>query len=311
MNDDIILDPHRLRQFITVARHLNITRAAQELHLTQQAVSSTLKTLERDLGVCLLTRTHNRIALTVEGTELLHGAQPLLDATTTLIRKTRTAASPDHHHLTMGYTPTITTDEVHFLTTSIRHTYPQARFTARQIRPTDIDAALREGHIDLALRREPPTVTDAATKLLALTSLNIALHQTHPLATRAAIKLPQLARHTLILWGDPDEPTCTKNQLSLCRDAGFEPMISPHRVHGTSPTHTITTTNEFAFVTDEPGHYPHRTSVVVPISPTPTWPIHAQWTPYTVSPLRNALFTNTKHALPKPTTTHAQENPEQ
>ncbi|MCQ4129237.1 LysR family transcriptional regulator [Rhodococcus erythropolis] len=297
MNDDTILDPHRLRQFVTVARHLNITRAAEELHLTQQAVSSTLKTLERDLGVCLLSRTHNRIALTVEGTELLHGAQPILDATTTLIRRTRTAARPDHHHLTLGYTATITTDEVHFLTSSVRAHFPHARFTARQIAPSDIDVALREGRIDLALRRESPIAADTATKLLTSSPLNIALHHTHPLATAKAIELPHLVHHTLILWGDPDEPACTQDQLRLCRDAGFEPMISLHRFHGTSPTHTITTTNEFAFVTDEPGHYHHRTSVVVPISPTPTWPIHAQWTPHTVSLLRDALLADSQHLL--------------
>lgn len=46
-----MLDPHRLRQFVAVAKHLNITHAAAELELTQQAVSSTIKTIERDLGV--------------------------------------------------------------------------------------------------------------------------------------------------------------------------------------------------------------------------------------------------------------------
>lgn len=292
MNDDTILDPHRLRQFITVARHLNITRAAQELHLTQQAVSSTLKTLERDLGVSLLRRTHNRITLTLEGGALLHGAQPLLDATAALINTTRTAAHPDHNHLTIGYTPTITTDEVHSLTTTVRHVFPHARFTARQILPTDINAALRGGRIDLALRREPPTTADAATQLLAHTPLNIALHHSHPLATAREIELSQLARHTLILWGDPDEPAFTHNQLTLCRGAGIEPMIAPHRFHGTSPVHTITTANEFAFVTDQPGHCQNRNGVVVSISSTPTWPVHAQWAPETISPLRDALLTD-------------------
>lgn len=57
---EILIDPHRLRQFLAVARYLNITRAAEELQLTQQAVSSTLKTLDqayrrRPCAICELT----------------------------------------------------------------------------------------------------------------------------------------------------------------------------------------------------------------------------------------------------------------
>ncbi len=53
-----------LRAFEAVARHLNLTRAAEELHVTPAAVSHQIKALEEDLGVPLLRRVRREFFLT-------------------------------------------------------------------------------------------------------------------------------------------------------------------------------------------------------------------------------------------------------
>ncbi len=53
-----------LRAFEAVARHLNLTRAAEELHVTPAAVSHQVKALEEDLGVPLLRRVRREFFLT-------------------------------------------------------------------------------------------------------------------------------------------------------------------------------------------------------------------------------------------------------
>ena len=53
--------------FLTVAHNLNISKAAEELHISQPAVSNHVKELENKLGVALLERRGNRIALTKAG----------------------------------------------------------------------------------------------------------------------------------------------------------------------------------------------------------------------------------------------------
>jgi LysR family glycine cleavage system transcriptional activator len=53
--------------FEAAARHLNFTRAAEELHVTQAAVSRQIKSLEDDLGVPLFRRLHRELQLTREG----------------------------------------------------------------------------------------------------------------------------------------------------------------------------------------------------------------------------------------------------
>ena len=60
-----------LRAFEASARHLSFTRAAMELHVTQNAVSAQVKNLEERLGAPLFRRLPRGLALTDEGTALL------------------------------------------------------------------------------------------------------------------------------------------------------------------------------------------------------------------------------------------------
>ena len=71
------LDP--LKGFEAAARHLSFTRAAEELHLTQSAVSRQIQTLEMQLGVRLFHRETRRLRLTAEGETLQRAVAETLD----------------------------------------------------------------------------------------------------------------------------------------------------------------------------------------------------------------------------------------
>lgn len=68
---------HQLTIFRTVARYLSYTRAAEDLYLSQPAVSQQIRTLEQALGVCLFERSGRGIVLTAGGQELLGQAERL------------------------------------------------------------------------------------------------------------------------------------------------------------------------------------------------------------------------------------------
>lgn len=67
-----------LRAFVTVARLRSFTRAAEELLVTQPALSRTVAQLEATLRVTLLERTSRRVELTTAGTEFLGHAERVL-----------------------------------------------------------------------------------------------------------------------------------------------------------------------------------------------------------------------------------------
>ena len=65
--------------FRTVAEHLNFRKAAEQLFLTQPAVTLQIKALENDLGIRLFDRSGNRVALTQQGCTLLVYANKIAD----------------------------------------------------------------------------------------------------------------------------------------------------------------------------------------------------------------------------------------
>ena len=72
------MNPALLRSFLAVSRHLNFTRAADELALTQPAVSRQVGQLERELGVILFERLGRSVYLTDAGRRLVSLAEQLL-----------------------------------------------------------------------------------------------------------------------------------------------------------------------------------------------------------------------------------------
>lgn len=76
-----------IRAFEAAARHLSVTLAAEELHVTPGAVSRQIKGLESSVGVQLLTRGHRQIALTRQGSEYYRAITLSLDALRNATRK--------------------------------------------------------------------------------------------------------------------------------------------------------------------------------------------------------------------------------
>ena len=71
------LENFRLKVFRTAARHLNFRQAAEQLFLTQPAVTLQIKALEEDLGVRLFDRAASRVSLTARGALLLRYAEKI------------------------------------------------------------------------------------------------------------------------------------------------------------------------------------------------------------------------------------------
>ena len=68
-----------LKYFLAVAREENITRAAEQLHVSRPAVSRQIAQLEEKLGIRAFERKGKRVTLTEEGRLLRRRAQEMLD----------------------------------------------------------------------------------------------------------------------------------------------------------------------------------------------------------------------------------------
>lgn len=138
-----------LRAFEAAARHLSFTLAAQELNVTQTAISHQIRRLEEELGIRLFIRQSRSLALTPQAAEYLPGIraafQDLRTATDRLLRK------DDDHVLTIS---TLTSLAVKWLLprlSSFQEQHPEidVRITTStelvDFRTSNVDAAIRYG----------------------------------------------------------------------------------------------------------------------------------------------------------------------
>lgn len=108
----------QLECFVSVAEHLNFSRASEELKITQPAVSHQIRTLEQELDVKLFRRTSKSVSLTQEGMMFLPDAQIILK--TALSAKERLGRKEHvlpldigcHNHMEMNLLPPVFHDLV-------------------------------------------------------------------------------------------------------------------------------------------------------------------------------------------------------
>jgi len=79
----------QLRTFDAVARRLSFSAAADELHLTQSAISRQIKALEEELGAPLFNRGTRRVELSAAGLTLRHTLTPMLEQLDRVVRDIR------------------------------------------------------------------------------------------------------------------------------------------------------------------------------------------------------------------------------
>ncbi len=100
------MNPGLLRSFLAVSRYLNFTRAAEELMLTQPAVSRQVAQLERELGVTLFERLGRSVYLTDSGRRLIPLAEQLLGQMDRVVEAVRGDESGGRGSLRIGASTT-------------------------------------------------------------------------------------------------------------------------------------------------------------------------------------------------------------
>lgn len=87
----------QLRYFQTICKFNNITRASNELHVSQPSLSNTIKELEDEFGVSLFYRLSKGMRLTEEGEYFLHEATRLLEQSDALVSHMHTLGKTKHN----------------------------------------------------------------------------------------------------------------------------------------------------------------------------------------------------------------------
>ncbi|HXL89786.1 MAG TPA: LysR family transcriptional regulator [Streptosporangiaceae bacterium] len=140
----------QLEYIRAVTRLGSLRRAAEELHLSQPALSETVRNLERELGVELLERRQSGAKISAAGKELLPYIETALEA----VDRLRSAAGNYHRSARMIRVGTVNTATVPLLVPAVsrfRELHPRTPVEVVSAQQDDIHQSLREGSMDLGL----------------------------------------------------------------------------------------------------------------------------------------------------------------
>src|ERR1700722_4264563 len=146
-----MLENFRIRVFRVVAHHLNFSRAAEELLLTQPAVTQQIKALEEEFGVPLFDRGGGRIALTPGGRALLPFADKMKDLSEEAAAAVAGAYGPQGGGLLLGASQTIGEYLLPNFVAAFLHSNPNVHIRARSGNTNAMLEALLAREIQLAL----------------------------------------------------------------------------------------------------------------------------------------------------------------
>jgi DNA-binding transcriptional LysR family regulator len=191
----------QLEYVAAVARLGSFRRAAEDLHLSQPALSETVRNLERELGVDLFERDRSGASLSADGRELLSHVFGVIDAVDGL----RHAADAQHHASRMVRIATVNAGTVPVLKPVIeafRAAHPTTQVEVVGAQEDEIHRGLRAGWFDLGLITTiagddmPP---DFDSKLLRSGRPVVCLRPGDPLAARDVIGVDDLLQAPLIV----------------------------------------------------------------------------------------------------------------
>lgn len=193
------LENFRLVVFRAVAEHLSFRKAAEELYLTQPAVSLQIKALEEDLGIQLFDRTGSRIALTKAGEKLL-GFAKQVRALLALAEEEIAASGGEHAgRLALGASTTIAQYVLPRLIASFQREFPRVQATLTSGNTEQIVNAVVRQEVALGFIEGPAHSREVKTEPFLVDELVLIVPAAHEWAERPSIASSEIASMPLLM----------------------------------------------------------------------------------------------------------------
>jgi len=201
------LDISTLQAFIAVARHESFSKASEQLHVTQPAISKRVASLEEELGAQLFNRIARQISLTEAGKQLLPKAQDLVHQAEDMQRYASNLTDDISGNLSVAIAHHIGLHRMPPILKEFNRRHPNVTL---DIRFEDSDKAyigVEHGDIEFAVVTLPRYIPDKLMKeTVWIDDLDIMVSNDHVLANQATLDLPVLSKFPCVLTS-PDTET--------------------------------------------------------------------------------------------------------
>lgn len=186
-----------MKIFLEVYHTENITKAAEHMHMTQPAVTRTIQEIENYYGVKLFERINRHLYVTEIGKQLYKQALHIVDSFDNLEKTLRNGDA--FGILRVGSSITLGNFVLPELVCRFREKHPKIKIYANVSNGSNLQKALLDNHIDLALVEGEVNEPDLITEPFYSDHLILILPPKHPLMQRKKIYLSDLSKYDLLL----------------------------------------------------------------------------------------------------------------
>ena len=186
-----------VRVFLTLAEELHFGRTAESLQLTPSRISQSLRALEHKLGVQLVHRTSRSVRLTPVGERFLADVRPVYEQLTAVLERASAAARSVAGTLRLGlFSRPAGGPHLLEVIGAFEARHRECRVEVVQVSWDDPFGPLRENDVELMATWLPLKEPDLVVgPVLSRQPRVLAVARDHPLATRDAVDVEELAEH--------------------------------------------------------------------------------------------------------------------
>lgn len=223
-----------------------LTRAAEGLCVTQQAVSRKIIMLEEELGVRLFLRTARGMIPTEKGLRLREKAELILNTTQDIKDSIGESPKTRKTQLKMGFSPgTLFSLGVERFMQLIANN-DDLHLDMAEYSDSECEASVEDGSLDFAITINPGADRSLTYLSLLRDDYVVLVGRRHPLADKTSLRLTDIARYPQVMLDDSFRMQA--QLMAQFRRAGLEPTIRARISHDLNVAFGVVADNEATFV---------------------------------------------------------------
>ena len=215
------MSDRRLQVFHTVARLLSFTKAAEELHMTQPAVTFQVRQLEEQFNTRLFDRTHNRISLTDAGSRVFTYAEQIFQLYGEMDNAVRELTGDISGVLILGASTTIAEYMLPVLLGAFKSKHPEVTIRLKVANTDGIVSQVENNEIDLGVVEAPVNNKNLMVEECRTDHLVMIVPPGHELANEESVPIAKIIEYPFICR---EEGSGTRDvMIESMQSAGINP----------------------------------------------------------------------------------------
>jgi len=221
----------QLRHLIALAESGGFRKAAERLHMTQPPLSASIKRLEEDLGVTLLSRGTGGTTLTEIGQAVASEARQVLFHLEQMRSISKSFNTGAIGRLRIGFVASASFEFLPKMLPLFTDKYPNVQLELQESTTERILQHLDDEKLDVGLVRYPIAHTCLATiEQVEFDTLAVAVARSHPLASNSVVPLKELKDEPFIMYSRRHVPSLHAMVIHTCQQENFVPRISQEAI---------------------------------------------------------------------------------